>query len=210
MGILNKLYPDPNELKKHLRSFNDKEKSWFIRLWLSEGIPYYFQDNPLKYEEIRDYISNRLNIHQKEITLIGSARIGISLSPPPKYGNQFSKDSDFDFSIISSELFEQCSEAFLKWNNDYQSGEIKPKNENELKYWKDNSQHVPKNINSGFIDPYKIPNRTEYQPSSTISQLSFDIKKHFELNKAGFRVYNSWDSFIKQCLLNLTSCINKM
>lgn len=208
MGILNSVYPTSHQLKENLKTFNDQQKRGFIRLWISEGIPHFFQDKPLVYEEIRDYIAQRLHIHQKEITLIGSARIGISLSSPPKFGLSFSEDSDFDFSVVSSKIFTECTSAFVKWQSDYLAKAISSNNETEAKHWAGNNESVPKNIRNGFIDPYKIPNRGGYQIAQKISQLCFELQNRFNIRKPSIRIYNSWDSFVEQCIRNLNYCIS--
>lgn len=83
-------------------------------LWLSEGIPYYFKSQPAAYEGMRMWLSRKLHIHAKEITIIGSGRQGFSLSPDKNLGRPFRKDSDLDLSVVSSSLFRKTKKVFNK------------------------------------------------------------------------------------------------
>jgi len=154
---LKNIYPCPEELRTAAKSVTDSEKFGIVQQWLSEGIPYCFRECPLLYEAIRGWLARAIEVHAKEITLIGSARIGYSLASRDDYGRPFNNSSDLDFSAISSVLFENCVAAFELWLGDYQNGRILPRNPTEESYWKDNAMCVPKNITWGFIDPHKIP-----------------------------------------------------
>ena len=77
---LRDLYPSPVLLKDVYCSINNNERLGVIRLWITEGIPYAFKNHPLLYEEIRAFIAKGVSVHTKEVTLVGSARIGYSLS----------------------------------------------------------------------------------------------------------------------------------
>lgn len=67
-----------------------------------------------------------------------------------------------------------CTDSFNKWDADYLSKRIYPKNEREARFWEDNSKRLPINIGCGFIDPHKIPNREE----STNSGIALLISVH--------------------------------
>jgi hypothetical protein len=59
------------------------------------------------YEAVREWMSVRLQVHPKNVTLIGSARIGFSMCPRPNYGRQFGANSDLDFSVVDERLFSE-------------------------------------------------------------------------------------------------------
>jgi hypothetical protein len=94
-------YPDANILIDVAKNGGNQSKTAIARLWLSEGIPFSFKQNPALYESVRDWLGTRLDVDPKEISLTGSGRIGQSLAPK-KLGANFSEDSDLDFFIVSN------------------------------------------------------------------------------------------------------------
>lgn len=212
---LKNTYPCPEELCTMAKSAPDSEKFGIVQQWLSEGIPYCFRECPLLYEAIRGWLARAIKIHAKEITLIGSARIGYSLAPGDDYGRPFNNSSDLDFSAISSVLFEKCVAAFKLWLDDYQNGRILPRNPTEESYWKDNVMRVPKNIAWGFIDPYKIPiwsaTGKRYQIACDILDSLYRLHIKIEtteyaprVREVTIRVYRDWWAAIKRFKINFS------
>jgi hypothetical protein len=97
------------------------------RLWLTEGLPSAFFTSPAIYEDMRGWLASRLNVHPKEVTLIGSARLGYSLAPPPNFGRPFGPRSDLDLSIVSADLFKRVTLAFSSFAVDYRAGAVMPR-----------------------------------------------------------------------------------
>lgn len=208
---LRNIYPRPEELRTMAKSAPDREKSGIVRQWVSEGIPYCFRECPLLYEAIRGWLAREIKIHAKEITLIGSARIGYSLTPGDDYGRPFSMSSDLDLSAISSVLFKNCVAAFDLWFDDYKNGRVSPRNPTEKSYWKDNATRVPNNIKRGFIDPHKIPTRPEYQTAGDILDSLSRLHKKIQMTgyaprvrKVTIRLYRDWWAAIRQFKINFS------
>jgi len=179
-------------------------------LWLSEGIPYCFRSQPAIYEEVRLFLSHKLKIYAKEITIIGSGRQGFSLSPGENFGRVFGEHSDLDLSAISSFLFEKLKNEFYKWRLDYTSGKISPRHERERVYWEDNAKKVPSNLARGFIDPYKIPTFNKYPEACAIMDLTFLTHEILKITpgapvvkRIGLRVFSDWNAFVRQMSVNL-------
>ena len=182
------------------------------RLWLSEGIPFAFRATPSLYEIVREWIATRLFIHPKELTLIGSARQGSSIAPPPKTGKPFDGQSDLDWSAISQLLFTRCSEEFETWATDYKNGIVQPRHQAERQYWDDNLTTCPRTVRRGFIDPHKVPTWDRYPLSQLISNTMWMVGGKCRstvgaptFRKSTIRVYKDWDAFIKQLAINLDS-----
>ena len=112
-----------------------------VRLWLSEGIPHAFRECPAVYESVRSWLSTRLDVHAKEIGIVGSARLGASLGPK-KLGKTFSADSDLDLVIVSKGLFEKLREEFCQWSLAFESGAVAARNPTEEKYWQENNRRL--------------------------------------------------------------------
>jgi len=208
---LKDIYPCPEELHTIAKSVTDSEKFGIVQQWLSEGIPYCFRECPLLYEAIRGWLARAIEIHAKEITLIGSARIGYSLAPNDEYGRPFNNRSDLDFSVISSVLFENCVAAFELWLDDYKNGRVSPRNPNQEFFWKSNATSVPNNITRGFIDPHKIPTHKRYQIACDILDSRFRLHEKLKMTgyaprvrKVTIRVYRDWWAAIRQFKINFS------
>jgi len=205
IGKLKDLHPDAEIIMGAVAKSGKAELHAIARLWLSEGIPFAFRDNPGLYEIIRDWIANRLCIHPKELTLIGSGRQGCSLAPPPKMGKKFDEKSDLDWSAVSPRLFDRCQQEFDSWANDYRRGIVVPRHQNEGRYWEDNANTCPMNIRRGFIDPFKIPTWSRYPLSQLFADTMWRVTKKSEatdeapkFKKSTIRVYRNWSAFVRQ------------
>ena len=203
-------FPSPTELQKALENGTRQEREVFVRLWLTEGTPFAFRKCAAIFECIRGWLGGRLNVHPKEITLIGSARIGYSLAGGSKFGKAFDKNSDLDFSVISSSLFERLVEMATLFSDDYKSGRISPGNANESQFWPENIKQFNPNIQRGFLDSKKIPNRKRYSVAQEINNSMWLLKKRLEITvgapeiqSASVRVYRDWQSFVDRVALNL-------
>jgi hypothetical protein len=87
------------------RVIQEKSITDFVQEYLFDGIPFCFKDNPNTFNLFRQMICSRFNIHPQNFTIVGSAKIGFSLSPE-KYGKPFSDASDIDVILVSEELFQ--------------------------------------------------------------------------------------------------------
>jgi hypothetical protein len=174
------------------------------RLWLSEGVPFAFRERPAVYEAMRSWLASRLSVDPKEITLIGSARVGQSLSPS-RLGRPFSSASDLDLTVVSSDLFGKLAAEFNVWSYDYESGAVIPGNSRERRFWDDHLQRGPDLIGRGFLDSKMIPLRQPYILARQIRQTMYLLKEKLAVTPAGpvvsgadVRVYRNWDAFARQ------------
>jgi hypothetical protein len=204
------IYPDALGILSVVSKSPHAEIEAIARLWLSEGIPFAFKDLPVLYEVIRAWIANRLSVHPKEVTLIGSGRQGSSIVPPPKTGKPFDKESDLDWSVISEPLFMKCSCEFDTWAKDYENNQVHPRNEKENKYWSQNLTLCRSTIKRGFIDSNKIPTWDRYPISQLIGNTMWQVKAKSQLTngsplfrKSSLRIYKDWLCFVRQLVGNL-------
>ena len=208
-------YPSEEELKYYLLNcWKDKGIDFFVQQWLSEGVPFIFQDYPFLFESLRFKLAKELSLNSKEITIVGSARLGYSLTPPPKFGTRFNSSSDMDFALVSSLLFKKCEIENNLWKIEYKSGKAIP-NKNEKDYWDSNFIHNDVQINRGFIDSNKIPNR--YATIKSINNLRWYLEQYLSNNKPSlsfkkinFRIYSDWDCFLKQQKININDLKYKL
>lgn len=203
-------YPPSEAVRSLLRSSDKREVVYFLRLWVSEGIPYAFRETPMLYEAIREYIGVNLSIHAKAITIIGSARLGYSLSSGVEFGRNYRDESDLDLSIIEADLFLKLKTDFECWKEDYQNCVVQPRNPNERRYWPDNLARLPGNIENGFIDPYKIPLLRRYRAVQTVMQTKYSTQEKLKMtpdaprfSNISFRIYRDYEAFMRQMEMNI-------
>ena len=207
-------FPSPEELRAALSGGTRRGREIFVRLWLTEGPPSAFRDCPAIYEDLRGWLSAQLNVHPKEITFVGSARIGYSLAPPPKFGKPFGEHSDLDLSVISAPLFERLVESFSSFADDYKKSFIRPRNDRERTLWDANLEFAERNIPRGFFDGWKIPNFNRYPVAQQINQAMWALLKKLEATpeaptarRASTRVFRDWQCFIDRASLNLRAAL---
>jgi hypothetical protein len=75
--------------------------------------PFVFDSNHRAWDAFRDLISTNLNCPREDIRVVGSGRLGISLSPG-KNLRRFSDRSDIDVVVINAELFDAFWFALLR------------------------------------------------------------------------------------------------
>jgi len=207
-------FPSPEELRTILAGAPRPAREIVARLWLTEGLPSAFLPSPAVYEDLRGWLGSRLNVHPKEITLIGSARIGYSLAPPPDFGRAFGARSDLDLSIISKDLFQRVTSAFSTFSVDYRAGTVTPRTQHERDLWDANMAFGERNIPRGFIDPNKVPNFDRYPVVQEVNQSMWAIVKKLDVTpgaprvrRASTRVYRDWQSFIDRVSFNLMAAL---
>src|SRR5438309_496210 len=86
-------FPVAEALRELLPTLQDEELMSFLRLWVSEGIPFAFRERPLVYECVRSWIGYRLQVEPRNITIIGSGRLGFSLSSGGAFGKPYGNES---------------------------------------------------------------------------------------------------------------------
>lgn len=172
------------------------------RQWISEGVPYAFRECPLMFEALREWYSLWLGVHPKEVTVIGSARLGYSLAPVPNFGRAFGAGSDLDLAVVSRSGFDLLAAEFESWIGRYQAGIAIP-SDAESRYWPENARTVPANLADGFIDAHKVPGRPDHYPwAAKIAQANFllrrklDVTQHApRVRKVSLRIYRGWQAF---------------
>jgi hypothetical protein len=147
-NLLNERYPSPKDFAGGVRVAPPRVREGILRGIVTEGIPFAFRDRPTLYEEIRDFLAVRLDIPPRNITLIGSARLGYSLAPAA-YGRPFDAASDLDFSAVSEALFHRIADAFHQWETDIATGRETLTEAREKRFWRENLAMIPCNLRRG-------------------------------------------------------------
>lgn len=208
-------YPSPVELLQYSRQLSKLELTGYLRHQVTEGIPFVFLNNPLLYEVVREWLSKKLEVHARDVTLIGSGRMGFSMAPAPDFGAPYTTASDLDLTIVSAKLFAELKQTFDQWKNDYDVGTVKPKSIREEGFWNDNLQRLPSNFSNHFVDTYKIPN--VYSKTISINSVLWELSRKLEATSSFFiapkisaRVYKNWEAFSRQFMVNFNRAISNV
>lgn len=214
LDILKSTYPTSEQIKNGFSNASETERYGIIRLWITEGIPFAFRDQPLIYEEVREFISKGVNVHPKEITLVGSGRIGYSLKKKA-WGKEFTNTSDLDFTIISNDLFTKLVNDFKKWVGDIESKKLLPRSSNELKRWLGSIGVVDKNIPQGFIYTKNLLPYNNYPTVrkcyNTMNKLQDRLSTTVnapKISDISIRVYSHWKTCVRQIQINFKSALD--
>lgn len=207
-------HPSPEEFRAALIDTSRRSREHIVRLWLTEGTPFLFLNSPGAYEEVRRWLGVRLEVCPKEITVVGSARIGYSLAGGPYFGRALSEISDLDLAIVSRRLFESLAETFSNWKSDYSKGVVPPRSEKERFLWDQNLDFGERNLPLGFFDVNKIPTFDQYPLIQRVQNTMWALCEKLKVTpkvplprRASVRVYATWRDLVARVSFNLLKAI---
>lgn len=195
-----------DDIKDDLRRYTEKE---FYTKHIIRSYNWYFENYMKKRSDevikiLDDYrliISENLNVSFNSVMMVGSGKLGFSLSPPNESDNKLFKPfndnakdrkvSDIDIAIISSEIFHHY------WNLFRHSYKHK---------YKSTYDYIYVGLYRGYIDERNITMvegcRKEWNETAAISK----NKLHSDLyikHDISYRIYRSWEDFEDYNLQNL-------
>ena len=170
---------DLDNLKKELTS---NEVSIVVNKYILGGNPICFGGREILILQLKKDLTEHFNIHIKNIEIVGSAKLGVSLGSD-KLGKLFDAQSDIDIAVVSSELFD------IAWFELMKLESISYKlNEKDRSFLKDCSNLISK----GFISPDKLPKISNFSKIwwKIFSELSNNDK--YEYKKIRGRLFKDW------------------
>lgn len=149
---------------------------------------------------ISSIINKNFNLTSNEFLIVGSAKIGFSLSPNKNFklfnreGEGNENQSDIDIAIISSELFVSCWEKLKA-----------------LKYrtYMNNYTSISSNIFRGFVNDKNMTQQISLTLDilDMIDRCTIDIRDEFEvIEPINYRIYNSWDDLERYTINGINIC----
>lgn len=105
-------YPTPSEFSEWLKT---KRFGDLVDRWLFGGAVYAFDEKPEAGELLVSHLATQLGTQQENIRIVGSAKLGFSLSPD-SFSRSFGEDSDIDVIVVDSDLFDAVWHSILRWN----------------------------------------------------------------------------------------------
>ena len=201
-------YPSARRVLQAAAGGSDARAS-LVQLWITEGIPYAFKDCPAAYASMRTWLAHLLDIHPNDISMTGSGRFGQSWVPS-KLGTPFGPESDLDLFLVSSRFFDRLRQDFIRWSEEYERGEVTPRNDREASFWNDHRRRGPTIIQRGFLDSWMIPTWRRYETGQQLADTMWRLKHKLTatpggpvVGSASMRVYRSFRSLAKQEARNL-------
>lgn len=199
------------EIKKDLKELEEKEfyTKHIIRSnnWYFEG---YMKKNPSEVlkmlDEYKLIISNEMNVSINSIMMVGSGKLGFSLTPPNGVANMddsktfkpfnddetIRKKSDLDIAIISSDIFSKYWRLFRK--------SYKTRFSSTYPY-------IYQDLYRGYINERNIMEvdgcRAEWLKTAGISKRRLYEELYFK-HEISFRIYRSWEDFEDYNLQNIS------
>ena len=165
-------------IKEDVRVLSERD---FLIKYLLESESWYFsclqkKDGISQMEKMKEILSRHLGIAYNSILMVGSGKIGVSLSPG-KFPKQFNDDSDIDIAIVSNKLFSGIWDQLRKDTVQY----------NKL---------ICKSIFRGFINEKQFNEYTHARQywTSTIKEANVEIVDKLAVyNQVNYRIYRSWE-----------------
>lgn len=183
--------------------------------YLFDNVPYAFRKVPLLYENVKQYLSIRFEVHPNDIHLVGSAQLGFSMDPN-QYGKEFSGNSDLDFVIVHERMFNDIREDAIKWCKEYDLGEVQPNRCYSKNNWDSNSKVIPNTLKRGFVDVLKVPSFKRFSHAKKVYDVMEQLKRDllefqgFQISHASIRVYKDIPAFYGQVILNANNAMSKV
>ncbi|MDU8502446.1 hypothetical protein RYB01_25125 [Pseudomonas syringae] len=203
-------HPEPDLLKRALLSGGQPERLGLANLWLSEGIPHVFMSSPAVYQQLRSELSRKLHVGVKDISVVGSSRVGYSLADH-KFGRKFGDGSDLDLCVVNSSLFETVKSDTENFIAHVKSGFTTSENAKTRKNWNDSCECLPDNILKGFIDVKKVPAiQGKYDQICLIKNNIYLVSLRLQstqnipsFKSISIRCYRDWQSMVDQVARSL-------
>lgn len=164
--------------------------------YLLAGVPFAFADAEDSYNLLLDTLSAKLAVERGSITMVGSGRIGFSLSPD-NFGTPFSASSDLDMAVVNAELFDRAWFDMLRLGSKYFSLEAR------VRHWV--NSHRANYIYWGFIRPDRLPGVVKDSATWFATFRSLATLREFSSREISGRLYRTWDHLKVQQLHTLRS-----
>lgn len=178
---------DP-EYEARLRSFQadlSRPSSEIVQKHILTGSPIVL--TPDDYFVLRQEVALHFGIHPVEVVLVGSCRVGFSLTDKPKKKrprySRLETSSDLDLAVVSSKLFHRLWDAVFEYSRTNIAFSGSPEG-TQFRY----------TLFQGWIDPRGLPPVRRFELSnrwiSFFDGLSRD--RRFGNRRASARVYRDW------------------
>lgn len=197
------------EIKKDLKSLTEKQfytkhiirsNNWYFEQYMGKNPDEVIQLN----DDYRFIISESLGVSFNSVMMVGSGKLGYSMSPPdienPEKSKMFlpfnddeniRKVSDLDIAIISSDIF---YEYWKRFRNSYKSR------------YKNTYLHLYNELYRGYINERNIMEvdgcRRQWNETAAVSKKKLRSDLYFK-HEISYRIYRNWEDFEEYNIQNI-------
>jgi hypothetical protein len=143
--------------------------------------------------ELKETLSTYFKVPIKNIEIVGSAKLGLSLSKD-RFGKKYDNNSDIDLVLVSSELFDEAWHELLKL--EYKFHQLSTKERAFL-------DDCYGTLHRGFISPEKLPPKTDFHKYWWRIFSNLSNKEIYEYRKIRGRLFKDWWFVEKYYSINL-------
>lgn len=166
-----------------LKSLKEGQQETIITQLFS-GVPYAFRRIPADYNKVKAHLGAQLGIESQSIVLVGSGLFGFSMAPH-KYGQPFHAQSDLDFVIVDSAVFDVCWMELIRY--DFKSLSF---DEDVVKSL---HEHRKQNIFWGYIEPYNLKNALSVYKKWFPAFAGLGMFTSIGGRRVKARIYRTWE-----------------
>lgn len=170
-----------------------------IDRYLLFGTPYLFEDNEDSYFSLKAEIADFFKIKQTQVYIVGSAKLGFSISPNKRF-KHFDEESDIDVAVIDSGLFLQYWRKLYKEITD---PSLLARSTNEEKAFIEFKNYFFK----GWLRPDKFPMKYRTEWFDFFSGIT--RKYDYHVAAGIYRDYEFFSSYNAYNLLNLRNLLKE-
>ena len=113
---------DASQLRKKLTEGLSRKECMGLARDLLNGEPHCFHGSTSHFDSVRQYLAEALGVDEDAVALVGSGQNGFSLAPANNL-RPFHPDSDLDFAIVSSSLFDEYCKRGVEGPSELFSGD---------------------------------------------------------------------------------------
>lgn len=170
------------DLKALQEELGKKTVSEVVNKYVFKNDPICFSGDQILISALKRALAEHFNLHVQNIEVVGSAKLGISLSNE-RLGKLYDKSSDIDIALISSELFDLSWLELMKLESIFYKLQQKDR---------DFLAECLGTISKGYISPDKLPPTSNFSKNwwSIFSNLS--NQKKYEYRKIRGRLFKDW------------------
>ena len=192
-------------IRKDVGTLSEKE---FLIKYLLRSDNWYFSeyqhkseaDSIAQMDALKEIMNKNIGVAFHNVLMVGSGKIGCSLSPSKDFKkfDEGDEDSDIDIAIISSKLFDHL------WN--------KIRAEYSIKYLCHYNQ-ITSSIFRGFINEHNFKNIDEIRPdwNNQIDEVNKSLQKHLSIyHSINYRIYRSWEDLEAYHILGIRKLKEKI
>ena len=156
------------------------KSSEVTRKHITTGAPALLTES--EYYDLRSLVAIQFDVHPSEVILVGSCRLGFSISPKKRF-REARPNSDLDLAIISSTRFDDYWDGVFAYAASDRA-------------WKQSSEYKTfvRMLFNGWIDPRGLPTVPRFEQAEIWTRFFDELMRtrRFGIRRISTRLYRTW------------------